>query len=105
MAGAAELPAQLRSAYRKLAELVPSGGVGVVIAHDADLVVLELHAVSRARAVEICGELEASRIAARLRREPPPAGFLYVLLMVPSYGVTIAAIEQPSFTNAPGGEA
>lgn len=105
MVGSGELPSQLRIAYRKLAELVPSGSVGVVIAHDADLGVLELHAVSSDRAVEICGELKASRIASRLRTAPPPAGFVYVLLMVPSYGVSIAAIEQPSFTNAPGGEA
>lgn len=105
MVGSGELPSQLRIAYRKLAELVPSGGVGVVIAHDADLGVLELHTISSDRAVEICGELKALRIAARLRTEPPPAGFLYVLLMVPTYGVSIAAIERPSFTNAPGGDA
>ncbi|WP_437600309.1 hypothetical protein WMF28_01945 [Sorangium sp. So ce590] len=83
----------------------PRQGVPRYMVGSAELGILELHAVSSARAVEICGELEASRIAARLRTEPPPAGFIYALLMVPSYGVSIAAIERLSVTDAPVGEA
>lgn len=97
-------PPQLETAYSLIGHNIDRGEVGIIIAHDPDLDVLEVGCVPLDRALEMARENEAWRIHARLN-QAPPAGSEWALLAVDGRGLTLLAIERAVRVNANGGAA